>query len=201
MVKLKDMTDLVFGRLTVIERVPNESNRQARWLCECACGNTTVVQGGNLRGEHTTSCGCYNAEQVVSRFTKHDMAGTPEYQAWTKMKLRCYSKQNPKYPTYGARGIAVCDRWLESFDNFFADMGIRPDNTSIDRINNEGDYTPENCRWATPTEQARNTRRNVNLSFNGKTQCISAWAEELGIKKGTIQARLYRGWSTERALT
>lgn len=126
----------------------------------------------------------------------------PEYQAWRNMVVRC---TNPKYKFYhrhGGRGIKVCDRWRGSYAAFLEDMGVKPSpSLTLDRIDNDGDYTPENCRWATRKEQSRNSRTNHNLTFQGKTQCLAAWADETGIKAGTLYSRLKNGWSTERALT
>lgn len=132
------------------------------------------------------------------------MCKTDEYNAWQHIRSRCYNKNSPAYPEYGGRGITVCDRWLESFENFYADMGPKPSRKhSIDRYpDNDGPYSPSNCRWATRAEQNRNTRQNVILEFNGKRMCLTEWADLLGICKTTLFARIQRdGWSVERALT
>lgn len=126
---------------------------------------------------------------------------SPEYRAWTMMKTRCYNKNNPKYPTYGGRGIKVCDRWRSSFDAFLEDMGPRPGGHSIDRSNNDGDYTPENCRWATPTEQAVNRSTTRWIEANGERLHLKEWAARLGADPQTIVDRISRGWSAERAVT
>jgi len=124
----------------------------------------------------------------------------PEYRSWAAMMQRCFNMNCRKYPIYGARGITVCDRWM-SFDAFISDMGRRPDRHTLGRINNNGDYTPENCRWETAKQQARNTRVNRLLSFNGKTQTVVEWAEELAVRPDFIHCRLNRGWSIERTIT
>ncbi len=121
------------------------------------------------------------------------------YKTWMGLRSRCEYKRHPQYHNYGARGIRVCDRWRQ-FENFLADMGEPPEGMSIDRINNDGDYSPDNCRWATIVEQRRNTRINVLLTFRGKEQCVAAWAEEVGLSRKTLQTRLRRGWPVERAL-
>ncbi len=130
------------------------------------------------------------------------MSGAAEYNAWRGMLSRCSNRNDAYYRDYGGRGICVCDRWTESFRNFVNDMGPRPSaRHSIDRIDNDGDYESVNCRWATKKEQSRNTRRNRLLSYDGKTQCLAAWAEEIGLGFTTIHARLKRGWTVEQALT
>lgn len=124
-----------------------------------------------------------------------------EFRAWWDMKHRCFNSDNPRWMDYGGRGITVCDRWKDSFRNFFQDMGKRPSSKhSLDRIDNDGNYTPENCRWATKTQQLRNTRRNIKYTYNGETLCISEWAERTGLLATTIFTRLKRGWPIEDAL-
>jgi len=132
---------------------------------------------------------------------KHGMVDSLEYKSWSMMKVRCTNKRNAAYPRYGGRGIKICKRWF-SFENFFADMGRRPSaKHSLDRIDNNGDYTPNNCRWATAFEQGKNKRNNKIITFNGKSKCISEWEKITGIKRRTIQARLMHGWTVKNALT
>lgn len=132
----------------------------------------------------------------------HGKWETPEYEAYHGMIRRCYNSNHATYSDYGGRGITVCHRWRESFLSFYEDMGERPSkNHSIDRIDNDGNYEPSNCRWATPKEQQYNTRRNLLLEFNNKKQCLAAWAEEIGIKYPTLYSRLRSGWTNERMLT
>ena len=129
---------------------------------------------------------------------------TREYQAWASMRSRCFYRRNNRYHSHGGRGIKVCDRWLglAGFANFLADMGPKPTpQHQLDRINNDGNYEPGNCRWATPIEQARNRRTNRHITFNGKTLCITQWATLTGLNRRTIIARLDKGWSAEQALT
>jgi len=129
------------------------------------------------------------------------MSYTPIFNLWEKMVARCNCPSNPAYHKYGGRGIKVCQRWMQ-FENFFADMGHRPPGKSLDRIDNDGDYSPENCRWATAKEQSRNKRTNKLVTFNGKTMCIAEWAEHLGMKMHTLYRRLcVANWPVERALT
>lgn len=132
----------------------------------------------------------------------HGMSGTSEYISWLGMKNRCMCTNNPAYDRYGGRGIDVCERWSDSFEAFYADMGDRPENTSLERRDNEKGYSPENCYWATRTEQSRNMRSNVNITFNGVTKCVAEWAKTVGLKASTIEARIRdRGWSKVDAIT
>ncbi len=131
----------------------------------------------------------------------HGLNDAPERNVWQKMKQRCYNPNDKSYPDYGGRGIEVCPRWRVSFMNFYNDMGKRPSDThSIERINNDGNYRPSNCKWATKDEQVNNYRHNHFITINGRTQSMKRWVDELGLKYGRVQMRLYRGWTPERAL-
>lgn len=175
--------------------------RSRYWLCICECGSERTVFRSNLVTGRSKSCGCFNLEKVKEG-RKHGMAGSPEAKAWGAMKQRCLNPNNPKYASYGGRGITVCDRWRESFESFYEDMGARPSpEHSIDRVDNDGPYSPENCRWATRTEQARNQGTNRPISFRGETLCLSEWAERTGLQYDTLKARLQYGWTVEDALT
>ena len=162
--KLIDLVGQRFGQLLVIERRSNNSYGQTRWLCQCDCGNKTIVYASNMRSGHTQSCGCLQKKLAKESHTKHKMCGTPTYNTWGRMIQRCNDKKDVDYKDYGGRGITVCSRWLE-FENFFEDMGTRPDGLSIERVNNNKGYSPDNCKWATSTEQNRNKR----LGKNNKT--------------------------------
>ena len=130
------------------------------------------------------------------------MTGTSEHNIWRAIKARCHSVGSVSYAWYGGRGIRVCERWFDSFENFFADMGPRPSKAhSVDRIDNDGNYEPGNCRWATRKEQQRNKRNNRLITYNGETMCLEAWADRLGIGWATIHERLDRGWSVADALS
>lgn len=167
-IKFKDMTGQKLGKLTVLERAPNNKLGDAMWLCACECGKTKVIKGVQLRktNQPTRSCGCMQIENMVKASIKahtthgHTVGGTtPEYRAWCKMKERCCNTKNKDFPDYGGRGITVCARWLNSFENFFSDMGLKPSpDHSLDRVNVNGPYSPDNCRWATKLEQAQNKR-------------------------------------------
>lgn len=183
-----DMAGQTVGRLNVLSRADNTSTGQAQWLCQCSCGNKTIVRGYALRQKKALSCGCLRIETN----TKHGKTKTPTYAAWQGMKRRCYSKTAKAYKNYGGRGIRVCERWLDSFDNFLFDMGISPQGMTIERINNDGDYQPSNCRWATRANQARNRRTTKLIEYNGKKQCMKDWAKELGINYDTLKSRFLR---------
>ena len=199
--KLVDLVGMKYHRLTVVSRAPNKRTSSA-WNCVCECGGEVVVTGTDLRNGHTKSCGCFRKETTRATRRKHGATGTPTYEAWKSMKKRCSNQENSDFPSYGGRGIQVCERWINSFPNFLEDMGERPENkSSIDRINNNGNYEPENCRWSTQKEQCNNKRNNVLLTHNGKTQSLTLWAEELGCTKSVLRARKSRTWSDEKTLS
>lgn len=189
-----------FGRLVVLS-----ASGKSR-VCQCDCGNTITVENANvLKSGNTLSCGCLRKEITGSSSLKHgatrDRGSTKAYRAWQGLIQRCTNPKNAKFSRYGGRGITVCERWLHSFEAFHADMGDPPPGHSIDRIDNDGPYAPENCQWASGKRQARNKSTNRVLTFRGKSQTLAEWAEELGIPRNTIQTRLRLGWSVERALS
>lgn len=196
-----------FGSLRAIRVADKNRHRQVLWECLCdealgGCGSTAVVAGHSLRSGHTRSCGCLSLKLIRAVNATHGMSNKPEYRIWFSMKQRCVNPRDKRYMDYGGRGISVCQRWLDSFENFYADMGDRPSRThSIERKNNDGDYTPSNCVWATKQAQARNQRRTHWITLNGRTMSMMDWSEHLGISYFVIRARLARGWSVERALT
>ena len=162
--RVKDLMGQQFGRLTVIGFLYISKYAHAIWKCKCVCGRETDVDGCSLRSGNTRSCGCFLRECSRKRPYKngHKSGGvsSPEYMCWCNMKLRCSNKHNPMYKYYGGRGISVCERWRNSFKNFLADMGLKPSpELSIDRIDNDGNYEPGNCRWTTAKEQIRNRRK------------------------------------------
>lgn len=187
-----------FGRLTVL-RFARRAGNVYYWHVRCACGKRKEVTRSNLRSGATTSCGCKQRELLSQRGRKHGMAGSATYQCWSAMIQRCRTNLN-----YVLKGIRVCRRWrnpVNGFQNFLADMGVRPPGGTIERRLNRRGYTPSNCRWATRAEQNRNTSSNVRLTLRGRTLCAADWARELGMSPKTLRLRLYRGWSVKKALT
>lgn len=203
-----------YGRLSVVREVdplPTGKIFQRAVECECQCGSVKVYRLCSLRSGNTQSCGCYAKEQSVERGHRlakaypgtghlvHGGSGTPEYNAWRSMISRCADLSNLRY---GGRGIRVCERWLGSFPAFLEDMGRRPSpGHSIDRKDNDGNYEPGNCRWATVDEQARNRSNTVRLTFRGETLLLLDWCERLELDPELVRSRIDRGWSAEDAFT
>lgn len=187
-----------FGKLTAIQDLGIVDNYRT-YLCVCDCGTEKPVKAHLLlRDNGTRSCGCLQRSVV----TKHGMEGTYVYKCWQSMKSRCNDPRNTEYQHYGGRGISVCESWNNSFSNFLSDMGEPPTAShTLDRRDFNGNYCKDNCRWATRTEQNRNTRRNLYLTLNGETKTAAEWAEITGICAATIGQRKKRGWSDEDTLT
>lgn len=196
-----DHTSSVFYRLTVIEYA-GKKGKHHYWKCLCICGNTSYPSSSDLTTGHTQSCGCLTKERTRERKTTHGKSYSHEFYIWSNMLQRCHSPNNPGYQYYGSRGVKVCERW-QKFANFYADMGIKPSpKHSIDRIDNNGDYCPENCRWATDKEQGNNTRRSVWITYKGETKTMIDWARSVGIPYKTLHTRLRKlGWEIESVLT
>lgn len=193
----RDLTGERFTRL-VVDSFNHKTDRgQTMWNCACDCGNKKIVRGAHLTHGKILSCGCLKNE--IHR--THRMTRTPSYNAYCNMIARCTRPSHHKYKDYGARGIKVCREWLESFESFYADMGEKPEGKSIDRIQNDGPYSPENCKWSTPEEQQRNRRANRRIEFKGEVHCLTEWAELTGISKKAIEGRLFRNWPVDKALS
>lgn len=199
--RINNITGQRFGRLTVLSFSHMNKGRRAVWNCECDCGAQCQVEGTKLATGRTKSCGCLRPDAARENNSTHGHSTHYLWNTYAKMIARCYTPSDKSYKRYGARGITVCERWRESFVNFLADMGDRPDGCSIDRIDNDGPYAPENCRWATLSQQNSNTRQNHNLTYDGETLTIAQWSLRLGISQHTIRNRLRYGWSVERTLT
>lgn len=182
-----DLSGSVFGRLSVIKRdapiIGNDGKSRTSWLCKCECGNNVIVKTDALRSGTKNSCGCLQKETIGRLNYKHGEARkTKENRAWYKLKERCYLKSSPKYPLYGGRGITVCDRWLNSYENFLDDMGRAPSpHHSIDRKNVNGNYEPDNCRWATTKEQGNNLRSNIIIEYRKKFMTLKQFCEKLNL--------------------
>ncbi len=202
------MTGKKFGRLSVIRLAGLRKDRVAMWECVCECGATTVTNGKFLRSGESQSCGCLRKERAAIATSRaktthgHTKNGknTRAYRIWTNMRSRCENEKFDSYPYYGGRGIKVCDRW-RVFELFLYDMGAPGAGESIDRINPDKDYEPDNCRWATKVEQANNTRRNVRIHYKGITRTMTQWSRIAGIAVGTIHSRMKRGWDGVRAIS
>ncbi len=189
-----DLTGQRFGGLVVVAAVGRNKHRAQVWLVRCDCGGTATVPTGSLRSGNSTRCG-------TCRGT-HRMTGTTEWMIWQSMIQRCHNPKAKSFQGYGSRGIRVCVRWRESFENFLADVGRRPSpEHSLDRICGDGNYDPSNVRWAMPEQQARNKRNNHVLVVDGVRATLAEWAERTGIGVTTIRERLRRGWSASRAVT
>lgn len=199
----KNILGRAFGWLTVIAETEKRTKHQQRiWECKCECGATTFVTTTRLIHGTTRSCGCRKQELRLRSVITHNRSKTPEYSSWRSMRERCQNPNSKYYPRYGGCGIVICERW-QTFENFREDMGLRPSlKHTIDRYpNNDGNYEPGNCRWATKKEQSRNTKTNRRLTYNGETKCVVEWAEQLGMSKLVILQRLRLGWSIERTLS
>lgn len=190
------------GRLTVISFYDKERNGHKRYLCECDCGNYTVVRDTRIRNHETKSCGCISKEHLIEYNTKHGLSNSPLYPIYQGMMSRCYNPDLDGYHRYGGRGIKVCDEWLSDIENFIKwgkESGFKKGLT-LDRIDNDGDYEPSNCRWATVKEQANNRRSNHLETYKGETHTIAKWAEKLNIIPDLLYSRLSKGWSFKRAV-
>lgn len=203
--RFKNLTNERHGRLVIL-RFAGVIKPNARWNCVCDCGNPAWgILGYHLTRDATLSCGCIQKEFVGGLRRTHGKSQTPEYRVYLWMLERCYRPTATGYKDYGARGITVCDRWIDNngFLNFLADMGEKPTpKHSIERIDTNGNYCPENCKWATRKEQARNTRRTVRITYDGRTQSLADWADEYGLPYGILYARLSRlRWDIHKSLT
>lgn len=201
MPKLIDRTGIVYGRLTVLRRFecgPASKGKRTKWVCKCECGSEAVATGHELASGDTLSCGCFQRESTGNRNRRHGMVRTPTYRSWQAAKDRCYNKRNERYPIYGAKGVTMCERWRNSFQAFLSDMGERPKGMTIDRIRADGHYEPDNCRWATNSEQVRNKRTNVE--WNGARVTIADLAKSVGVPRPSLNKLLIRGLSVEDAV-
>ncbi len=198
--RLIDLRNKKFGRLTVIERVES-SNKNARWSCLCECGKLVSVFGADLKSGRTQSCGCIRSEQLAKRNFKHGLSDTRIMNIWRGMKDRCNNPNNKAYKIYGAEGKTVCEEWQEfqAFYDWSMANGYRDDLT-IERINSAKGYSPDNCKWANREEQANNMRTNRLIPYGEETHTIAEWAKIKGLSYTALKQRLYRKWPIEKAL-
>lgn len=201
----RDETGNVYGRLKVLAIAPENSKAKyakTYWICVCICGNFKSVEGSKLRSGHTQSCGCL---RPVKKYLLHGHAAgkekaSPTYASWAAMHTRCNNANSGSYDGYGAKGIEVCHRW-KSFSNFLEDMGERPEGASIDRLDNSKGYAPENCKWSTRTEQARNRKMCLAIDYAGETKSLAEWCERLGLSYNQAYHQVRtRGLSLEQAI-
>lgn len=192
----RNLTGQTFGRLEVVERAAKIRGRTA-WKCRCICGASKDVTGSDLVTGNTQSCGCLFLDAV----TTHGQYLDPVNAVWRQMNARCSNPNNQRWERYGGRGIVVCGRWKNSYLNFLADMGPRPEGATLERRQNDGPYAPENCYWATYTEQNRNTSQNRMVTLGNITKTVIEWCELTGINHAVLRSRLDQGWDVELALT
>jgi len=200
--KIIDRAGQRYGKLLVLERAKDHftpgGQRKVKWRCQCDCGSLVEVGSSNLAMGKSKSCGCLRNSERVARSKTHGLTGSPEYIAWSGMKARCFRPYAINYANYGGRGITVAAEWL-SFEAFFRDMGPKPSpEHSLDRIDSNGNYCAENCRWATTAEQSRNTRQNVWVTYSGQRLTLTDAAALAGLRLNTVQERRRRGWPDDR---
>lgn len=198
-----DITGKKFGKLTVLKRSDKTFGAHILWDCVCECGGLKTTRAGDLKNGKTLSCGCNKTLILLERNTTHGMSYSRLHGIWRDMKKRCLNPNSKGFPHYGGRGIGICERWLESFENFYNDVkeGYK-DNLSLDRYpDTDGNYEPSNFRWATFTQQQNNKRNNHILVFNGISATVAEWADIIGVKKGMLYRRLGLGWSVQDVLT
>lgn len=194
MPRYKDITNQKFGRLTAQKYLGG-----GYWQCLCDCGKLTKSSTSNLIHNKHRSCGCYRNEVTSKRRKTHGLRGTTEYYTWASMIFRCFNKNSKFYKYYGGRGITVCEKWRK-FENFLSDMGKKPTGMSLDRIDNNKNYSPENCRWATHLEQMNNRNISLKFTYNGEEKTVAEWAVIYKIKPNTLYHRLFKGlWNAKDA--
>ncbi|HSW35847.1 MAG TPA: hypothetical protein VLH18_04500 [Candidatus Limnocylindrales bacterium] len=191
----------VFGRLTIVEEL-EKKNHNRQFLCKCECGAKTTVDSSKLISKNTQSCGCLKREIMANKNRTHGKSKTPLYSVWNSMKGRCYNPSDAGFRDYGGRGITVCGEWqeFEPFMEWALKSGYRKGLT-IERVDNNGNYEPQNCKWIPRSEQSANRRTNRYLKFRGNLKTMAQWSRDLGINYDTLKDRLNNGWPVERALT
>lgn len=200
--KFINITGQRFGRLVAVRRLENSPQGRVRWLCRCDCGGITIVTTSDLNSGNSASCGCVIKQKMRDGLrTTHGQSGTAEHRTWKHMHGRCYTITDRKYSSYGGRGIYIVERW-HSFENFLTDMGRKPGpGYSIERLDNDGPYSPENCIWADAKTQARNKSNSIKITYQNETKTLSEWALCLNLPYATLLGRILRGWSFEDTLS
>lgn len=202
----QDLVGNRYGRLVVVERAPDRVQANGRhrimWLCKCDCGNTVEVLGDNLKKGVSRSCGCYRHDTLSSSKATHGQTETKLYKVWRGIKTRCYNSRSQYFARYGGRGIVMCDAWRDDFVSFcsWAELSGYRDGFTIDRIDNDGIYSPENCRWVDMKAQANNRHSNVLITLGDETHNITEWAGIIGVSPKTLFSRYYSGKSPEDIL-
>lgn len=192
-----------FGRLQVVAWGGHKIRGSLLLTCFCDCGTWKHVKELDLLSGHSRSCGCLHHEQIGDMMRTHGLSISKEHAAWRSMKERCHNPRYIGFKNYGGRGIKICDRWLNSFENFYADMGPKPSpRLTLHRVNNDGDYCKENCVWATRKVQGRAKTNTLWIEYKGVRKALSEWAEELGLRYGMLIVRIQKlGWTPEKAFT
>jgi len=200
---LKDYAGERFGRLVAVRLVERDAKQNNHvWLFKCDCGKDKSARIKTVRGGHTASCGCLFSESLAARNTKHGLsrAALREYRSWKDMRARCNNPNDSDYANYGGRGISVCERW-DDFAAFYADLGARPTDHTLDRVDPNGNYEPQNCRWANAGVQANNKRSNRRITIGSETKTLQEWCCHFGVGHSKVRYRLAQGWPIERAFS
>jgi len=201
---MEDITGIKYGYLTALKFIKRDKTHYS-WLFKCDCGNEKIMDRIHVKSGHSKSCGCMVSKLCKKANTTHgntsDGKMSPEFRVWIAMRQRCYYKKNIHYHNYGGRGIKVCDRWKDSFQNFLEDMGQKPERMTLERINNDGNYELLNYRWATYQEQANNRSNNNIIEYNGEKDTMSNWCRKFGITVSLFGNRKRIGWNLEEIFT
>lgn len=192
-----DLVGRRYGRWTVLSFSHKKPAGEIMWNCRCECGKERPVKAASLESGRSTSCGCFHREQV----SNHGMTGLPTFKSWESMKQRCLNPNATSHDRYGGRGITIHEAWINSFDQFLADMGERPEGTTLDRIDPDGNYEPSNCRWAGLKTQQRNRNVTPTLTHDGVTRTFAEWSELTGVSSKILSWRIKNGWGAEKTLT